>query len=113
MHEMSIAVNIVEIAVEQAQKAKAEKINSIVLELGSLSGVVEDALQFCFSSATKNTMAENAGLVILKHQAQAHCESCGHVFSSDQLVPSCPQCGEIVIHVQGGRELRIKTINVD
>ncbi len=113
MHEMSIAVSIIDIVVEQAQKADAGKINSVVLELGSLSGVTADALQFCFSSAAKSTIAEEAVLEIIEQQAKAVCGSCSHEFAADQLVPSCPECDELVINVQGGRELQIKSINVD
>jgi hydrogenase nickel incorporation protein HypA/HybF len=113
MHEMSIAVSIIDIVVEQAQKADAGKINSVVLELGSLSGVTADALQFCFSSAAKSTIADNAALEIIEYKAKAICDSCNFEFNTDQLVPVCPECDELVINVQGGREMQIKSINVD
>jgi len=113
MHEMSIAVNIADISLQEAQKAGAVKINSIVLELGSLSGVMADALQFCFSSAVKSTIAETAVLEIIEQQARAVCSACGHKFDADQIVPLCPKCSELVFDVQGGRDLKIKSINVD
>jgi len=113
MHEMSIAVNIIEIAEETARKEGAHKINSITLEIGALSGVVKDALEFCFESACKGTMAENAELELELIPAQAICESCGYPFKADQLLPLCPQCGELVFQMSGGKELKVKSINVD
>lgn len=113
MHEMSIAMNIVDIAEQHAKEAGAKRINKIVLEIGSLSGVLTDALQFCFASATKNTMADQAELEIIKQPAIATCERCHHTFETDQMVPTCPQCGEMVFNIKNGKELRIKYINVD
>jgi len=113
MHEMSIAMNIVDIAVEHAQKAKARRINKIVLEIGSLSGVLTDALLFCFESATKNTMAEQAELEIIKQPATATCQQCHFSFETEEFVPVCPKCGEMVFNIKDGKELKIKYINVD
>jgi hydrogenase nickel incorporation protein HypA/HybF len=113
MHEMSIAMNIVDLAVETAKNNKAKTINSIVLELGSLSGVVRDALEFCFDSACKGTMAEGAELEIIELKAQAHCANCKLDFETEQMVANCPECNEYIFDIQGGRELKIRSLNVD
>ncbi len=113
MHEMSIAMNIVDIAVENANKEKAAKINKIELEIGTLAGVVSEALEFCFQAACKGTIAEKARLEIVKTPAIAVCEACGHSFEADQIVSECPECKSIVSNVSGGRELKIKSINID
>ncbi len=112
MHEMSIAVNIVEIAVQTARQNQAKKINSITVEIGALSGVVPEALTFCFEAATKNTPAEGSKLEIVYLKAQAECTKCGFVFETDQFLNICPKCGEQVF-ASGGRQLQVKAINVD
>ncbi len=112
MHEMSIATNIVEIAVQTARENQAQKINSITVEIGALSGVVPEALEFCFEAATKNTPAEGSKLEIVYLKAQAQCASCGFTFETDQFLNICPQCGEQVF-ASGGRQLQVKAINVD
>jgi len=113
MHEMSIAINVVDIAVERARKENAQRINEIVLEIGSLSGVLIDSLQFCFESAVKNTMAESAQIKIIRCQAEAVCSACNLSFNTDEFVPMCPQCGQPVFDVRNGRVMKIKYINVD
>ena len=113
MHEMSIAMNIVDLAVETAKNNDAKKINSIILELGKLSGVVRDALEFCFASACKGTIAEGAELEIIELKGMAHCSDCKLDFETDQIVATCPECNEYIFSVQGGRELKIKSLNVD
>lgn len=113
MHEMSIAINLVDLAVKTAQQNQAKKINSMVLELGSLAGVVREALEFCFESACKGTLAEGAKLEIMTVQGDAYCENCGRHFKCDQIAAPCPKCGEYVFNIQGGKELKLKSVNID
>ncbi|MBN1407834.1 MAG: hydrogenase maturation nickel metallochaperone HypA [Calditrichaceae bacterium] len=113
MHEMSIAMNLVDLAVQTAKQNDAQKINSMVLEMGSLTGVVREALEFCFESACKGTIAEGAKLEIINIPGNAVCEHCGHRFSGDQVAVPCPKCNEYVFNIQGGRELKLKSVNVD
>jgi hydrogenase nickel incorporation protein HypA/HybF len=110
---MSIAINIVEIAADAALNDNAKKINKIILEIGALSGIVPDALQFCYESACKNTIAEGSVLEINTISAAAICNKCDHHFQTNSLAISCPKCGEIVVNISGGRELQVKSINVD
>jgi hydrogenase nickel incorporation protein HypA/HybF len=113
MHEMSIAVNIIDIAVETARKNNALKINEIVLDIGTLSGIETESLLFCYDSACKNTMAEGSSLKLNIIPAKAVCDSCGFEFETASPVPTCPICENFVLMVSGGRELKIKSINVD
>ncbi|MBN2426123.1 MAG: hydrogenase maturation nickel metallochaperone HypA [Calditrichaceae bacterium] len=113
MHEMSIAVNIVKIALEAADKEKAKKINSIEIDLGKLAGVAEEALLFCYDSTCKNTIAEGSVLKINSIPGQAFCEACNYQFEADQPYMICPQCGEQVWLINGGKELKVKSVNVD
>jgi len=113
MHEMSIAVNIIDIAVETARKNNAFKINEIVLDIGTLSGIETESLLFCYDSACKNTIAEGSVLKLNIIAAKAVCDSCGFEFDADSWAPRCPKCDNVVLMVSGGRELKIKSINID
>ena len=113
MHEMSLAVSIVNIAVQTAEKNQAKKINAISVEVGALAGVMRDALEFCFTEAVKNTMAENASLEYIHIPASATCEHCGQQFETDERASQCPECSNMVFQLSGGTEFRVKNINVD
>ena len=113
MHEMSIAMNVVEIVTDTAKQNNAKKINSIELDVGALSGIIPDALEFCFESACKGTIAENSKLKLNLIKADAECESCGEKFQAIEMVSQCPKCGEMVFQISGGKELKVKAINVD
>jgi hydrogenase nickel incorporation protein HypA/HybF len=113
MHEMSIAINVVDIAVDMAKKAEAATINEIVVDIGTLSGIIPESLEFCFDSACKDTMAEKSRLTLNIIPAIALCDQCGHEFEADSHVPLCPKCDNLCLQVSGGRDMKIKSINVD
>ena len=56
MHEFSIAQSIIDIAEEIATKEKADQIQSIDIEIGALSGVVLDALEFALKITVGGTI---------------------------------------------------------
>ncbi len=60
MHEMGIAQNILEIAVEAANKEGATKITRIDLVAGELRGIVPMQLTFCFGIVAKDTIASRS-----------------------------------------------------
>ena len=64
MHELSIAVQIIEIAEDELVRHGGDRVRSIHLQLGALSGVAKEALQFSFGIACEGTTAEGASLVI-------------------------------------------------
>jgi len=70
MHELSIAVNIVEIASEELARHGGERIRAIHIQLGPLSCVAKEALLFSFSLACEGTAAEGSRLVIEDTQGQ-------------------------------------------
>ncbi len=113
MHEMTLAVGIVDLAVQTAEQNDAKKINSITVEAGALAGILQDALEFCFTEAARNTIAENAVLNYVVIPAQAVCGTCGFHFPAQERMAKCPKCEAYVFEISGGTEMRVKDINVD
>lgn len=113
MHEMSLAVNIVELVSAKAQAAGGQKVTSVELEAGKLSGVMVEALLFCFEAAARNTAAEGAQLVVREIEGFGKCGECGHAFALDTLLAQCPQCGGYGVETVRGRELRVVSLTVD
>ncbi len=113
MHEMSLAMNIVEIATKTAIQNTAKCINTIDVEIGELAGVLVDSLEFCFEAASKNTPAENAALNIISVPGKGRCTSCQKSFKTDTFFPLCPHCDGVSVEILEGKELTIKSINVD
>jgi len=64
MHELSIAVNIVDIACEEAERQGDSRVDAVYLNLGVLSGVVKEALQFSWELACEGSRIAGARLEI-------------------------------------------------
>lgn len=64
MHELSLAVDLVERASEIAKNSRAARVTKVKLLIGPNSGVDPDALHFAFSEATRDTMLADAALEI-------------------------------------------------
>lgn len=110
MHEVSLMMSILDIALETADKENAKSIKKISLRVGAKSGVVVDSLEFAFDMVTKNTIAENATLEIESIPLRGECVVCGHRFDSDEYLV-CSKCGNFAKAISG-QELNIKSIEV-
>lgn len=113
MHEFSIAISIIEIAEDEARKAKGTAVNELVLDIGTMSGIEFLALETALEMAVKNTMLEKAKIQINKIQAQAKCSNCAHEFEIDSAFDPCPKCGSLFHQILIGKELKVKSLVVD
>ncbi len=113
MHELSIVMSIVDIATEEAYKAGVSKFDSIELDIGTLSGIVFDALDFAWQATVTNTVLDGAKCNINKIQAVSQCRDCGHKFETKTLYEACPKCGSYFTLLIKGNELKIKSLIID
>ena len=112
MHEMAIAEGILDIAFDYAEKNNSKKINKITLQIGEMSGVEIEALNMSFEVLTKETIAENAELIINKIPIIGQCNKCGKEFHIDHYNFLCPECDGILI-LKSGRELQVESLDME
>jgi len=108
MHELGIAQQIVEIAVEGSGGAR---IRRIVLEVGQLAAVLPEALRFCFEAASEGTEAEGAALEIVEVPGRARCRACGAELALARPFGRCG-CGGTDLDWSSGEELRVRELEV-
>ena len=112
MHELSIAQSIVELAEEVALRERANAIQSIDIEVGTLSGIVMEALEFALEITIKNTKLECAQINYLKKTGKANCYECNFQFENNDLLTFCPKCKQANFKITDGKQLRIKSLTV-
>ena len=112
MHELSIVLSIVETAEEESKKHHAYAVERIDLEIGNLSGVDDHALQFAWEAGVKNTVLEKAQCEIHKVKGWARCTNCDCEFELNELFDPCPLCGEHLVSILRGKEMKIKSITL-
>ena len=64
MHELSIALSIIEGAEEELARQGGGRVCAVYLKLGPLAGVVKEALLFSYGLASEGTALEGSSLVI-------------------------------------------------
>lgn len=112
MHELSIAMSIVDAALDEAEQ-RGVKVNAVHLRLGALSGVVKDALLFSYEVACQDTHLQGSQLIVEEVPVVIYCAQCQReqTLSSMQSF-RCPQCETPSIDVRHGRELEVFALEV-
>jgi hydrogenase nickel incorporation protein HypA/HybF len=111
MHELSIALSLVELADGAARRAGAARVIAVQLRLGAMAGVVREALEFSFPLAAAGTALEGARLEIEELPLVIACAPCGQ-----ELRPAtpgsfrCPRCGTPSAAIVQGRELELVSL---
>ena len=114
MHELSIAMSMVEMAAEEAARRGGAHVSAVHLKLGPLSGVVREALLFSYDVACEGTPLEGSRLVIEDVPVVVFCPGC----SAEQTLASvqrffCPACGTPTPQVVRGRELEVVALELE
>ena len=113
MHELSIALSIVDLAAEASTKNGGGRVEALYLKLGKLSGVVRDSLLFSWDIACAGTPIEGARLVIEEIPVMVRCGSCEADRTLDSINDlSCPVCGEPTPTILSGRELQLSEMEI-
>jgi hydrogenase nickel incorporation protein HypA/HybF len=112
MHELSIAMSIVDMAQEEAER-RSVRIDAVHLELGALSGVVKEALLFSYEVACDGTLLEGSRLVVKDVPIEVYCPECKapKTLASMQWF-CCPDCGTQTPEVVHGKELVITALEL-
>ena len=113
MHELSIIVSILEIAEEKAKNLNAKIVHEIEIDIGELSGVDFDAMEFAMEHSQKPEMMQNVKFVINKIPARAKCNNCEHEFKISDYYTACPKCNNFNHDIFQGKELKVKSIKID
>lgn len=64
MHELSIALSMIDMASEEVIRHGGARVTALHLKIGALSGVVKEALTFSYEIACQGTALEGSQLII-------------------------------------------------
>jgi hydrogenase nickel incorporation protein HypA/HybF len=113
MHELSIAMSIVDLAEEEIERRGATQVNAVHLKLGLLSGVVKDALLSSYGLVCEGTALAGSRLMIEEVPILAYCEKCKApraVTPVEWFV--CPECRAPISQVLQGKELQVVGLEI-
>lgn len=111
MHELGVVFYVVRDVKEVALENDVKRVNSVTLQLGEVSGVVPHLLEDCWNWARKKeTVMQDAKLIIEQIDAVTYCQDCGSQYATVQYAKKCPHCGSENTYLLQGTEFLIKEI---
>lgn len=114
VHELSIATSLVAGVTEAVDRAgETRAIEAVRVRIGALSGVVPDALAFCWPVAAEGTRCAGAELVIELVAGRVWCAAC----DAETELPEpprfrCGRCGRPTPKVTAGREMELVSLEL-
>ncbi len=114
MHELSIAMSIVELAEEEIERRAGVQIIAVHLKLGDFSGVVKEALLSSYQMACENSPLKGSRLIIEPVPIAVFCTNCQmqRPVSSVQLF-CCAECGAPTPEIVQGKEIEVVALEIE
>lgn len=113
MHELSIALSLIDAAEEEAARRGSGRITALHVRIGPLSGVVPKALLSAYGLACEGSSLDGSELIIEEAPIVIHCAKCGggRGAVSPQML-CCAVCGAPAAGVLQGRELELTALEI-
>ncbi len=113
MHELSIAISMIEQIVEESENRGGLDVEAVHLKLGVFSGVDKDALLFAYELACEGTPLEGSRLVIETIPLVIFCPGCKKERAPVSLYHlCCPDCLIPTPDIVTGREIEVASLEV-
>jgi hydrogenase nickel incorporation protein HypA/HybF len=113
MHELSIAMSIVDFAEDEAKKRNASRVIAVHLRLGAFCGVVKEALLSSYEMACDETTLEGSKLIIEEVPLVIYCSACDARRPVDPVQWfCCSVCGAPTPEIVQGRELEVTALEL-
>ena len=111
MHELGVVFRIIDDLTEVGKENKLEKIHSVTLQLGEVSGVVPSLLTDAWKWASNRTeLMKDSELIIETLPAVTFCEDCKSEYETVTYGKICPKCGSEHTYLLKGNAFMIKVI---
>jgi len=113
MHELSIALGIIEGVEEEIARRPGAQVAAVHLRLGPLSGVVKEALLFSYELACQDTLLAGSRLEIEELPLVLYCDVCAQerpAISIQRLC--CAVCENPSADIRRGSELEVYALEL-
>jgi hydrogenase nickel incorporation protein HypA/HybF len=113
MHELAICQSLMDQVESIALERNAQRVTSIVVGMGPLSGVEAQLLINAYPIASAGTVAEHAELIVQTLPIRVKCSLCG---SESDALPNkliCKQCGDWRTTLISGDELMLMSLELE
>jgi len=113
MHEHHAVQNLVNQAIEQANKNSSKKVVKVVFALGDMVGFDDGSINLYYEQMVEGTPLEKAVLEIKHYKPKLQCKDCSSIFEDHKREFKCPSCSSISLSVCGGKEFALERIDFE
>ncbi|MCP4051255.1 MAG: hydrogenase maturation nickel metallochaperone HypA [bacterium] len=113
MHELSIITAIFNIIEKVSLDNNLKTVHKVHLKIGKMRQVIPDMLKFAFDAVSKDTIAENAELLITYIPIIMKCKSCLCKFEVNENIYICPSCDQTDLEALSGQEVLVDSLEGD
>ena len=107
MHELSLALDVIDLVRREANKNGVSSVEEILIEIGDLSGVEAGIFEPALQMVVKDTLLEHTTIKIDRIPGKGQCNSCDLVFEMKSFFDRCPQCQSFTSEIVEGQEFRV------
>jgi hydrogenase nickel incorporation protein HypA/HybF len=122
MHELGMAMEIVEVVTKSLEGRKVMAVKEVEVELGELQRISPGQMRQVFEMASKDTIVEGAELKVKIKKGKVRCQDCG--YSGGVKVEMnhdhdhaahihCPACDGVSIEILEGNDIDVRNITAD
>jgi hydrogenase nickel incorporation protein HypA/HybF len=113
MHELAICQSLINQVETIASERNAQRVTSIIIGMGPLSGVEAQLLKNAYPIASAGTVAENAELIIEYLPIRVKCSLCGSESDASPNKLICKICGDWRTTLISGDELMLMSVELE
>ena len=110
MHEMSVAVALLERVQKEAGRGGLRSVSRMRLDIGALQAVEPELLKEAFGVIAEGTLAQGAELDIHTVEARARCRNCNGEYRPLFMNYACPACSQADPEILEGRDLLLASL---
>jgi len=113
MHELSLAMEVIDLASREARKNGISVIREVLVEVGDLSGVEADSFKWGLEMLAKDSILAQADIRLIRTPGKGKCNSCNLEFEMKTRLDLCPGCRCFTSEITGGNEFRVVSLLVE
>ncbi len=113
MHELSLAISVLQIVEAAAARELFLRVRSLHLSVPALAGVEIEAFRFALESLAPQTVLEGADIIIDEPASRGHCLDCDASIDICTHEDSCPLCGGYRWQSASDRGIRVVDLLVE
>jgi hydrogenase nickel incorporation protein HypA/HybF len=126
MHEFSIITGIIDALIKELERLEneegkvIEKVNEVILDIGALTFLGKEQLEFCYNIIAEGNRLAGSKLIMNTVPGEVKCTSCDYQgpieyyreFHLETPILACPECNQPV-EITRGQECGIRSMNLE